>query len=295
MILEGISGTGKTSICLAWGEFVKHFPCIASVQPSWRDRTDIFGYLNEFTKKFNETKALGEIYVASFDDDVHTIILDEMNLARVEYYFADLLSLLEMPNRDEWIVDITTAGWPTDPKKLMNGRIKLPPNLWYIGTINNDDSTFKVTDKVYDRAMPLDINNKVDPFKCREQDAVHLNSSYLEKLFAEAMEKYPLSEAGYNSIQEIDNYVIAHFRIAFGNRIVKHMRDFTPVFVACGGSEVDAVDYFIARKILRKFEQLNLSYIRDEIDGYIDYLSEHFGEENMQESKEYLQRLKKLF
>ena len=55
IILQGISGTGKTSLAYAWGKFLKHDSCVASVQPSWRDRTELFGYFNEFTKKFNET------------------------------------------------------------------------------------------------------------------------------------------------------------------------------------------------------------------------------------------------
>ena len=55
VILQGISGTGKTSLAYAWGKFLKHDSCVASVQPSWRDRTELFGYFNEFTKKFNET------------------------------------------------------------------------------------------------------------------------------------------------------------------------------------------------------------------------------------------------
>ena len=154
------------------------------------------GYFNEFSKKFNETRSLAEIYTAGFDDDIHTIILDEMNLARVEYYFADLLSILEMPNREEWLVDIVTDSWSKDPKNIKNGKLKLPGNLWYVGTINNDDSTFMVTDKVYDRAMPIDINTKVDPFKCREQEAINVNASYLEMLFKEAIEKNPLSAKG---------------------------------------------------------------------------------------------------
>ena len=74
----------------------------------------------------------------------------------------------------------------------------------------------------------------------------------------------------------MDDYVIKHFRIAFGNRIVAHMKKFVPVYVGCGGDEIDGVDYFIARKILRKFEQLNISYIRDEIDGYIEFLDKTF-------------------
>ena len=98
----------------------------------------------------------------------------------------------------------------------------------------------------------------------------------------------------YAKVEQMDDYVIEHFRIAFGNRIVKHMRDFVPVYVACGGKEIDAVDYFIARKILRKFEQLNLTYIRDEIDGFIQYLNKLFGKTEFLECKEYLERLKKM-
>jgi hypothetical protein len=100
VILQGISGTGKTSLAYAWGKFLKHDSCIASVQPSWRDRTELFGYFNEFTKKFNETEVLKELYVAGYTDDIYTVILDEMNISRVEYYFAEMLSILEMPNKD---------------------------------------------------------------------------------------------------------------------------------------------------------------------------------------------------
>ena len=160
VILQGISGTGKTSLAYAWGKFMKHDSCIASVQPSWRDRTDMFGYFNEFTKKFNETEMLKEMYHAGYCDEIFTVILDEMNLSRVEYYFAEMLSILEMPNRDEWVIELVPNSWKTDPKHIKGGKIRVPANMWYIGTINNDDSTFAVTDKVYDRAMPIDINDK---------------------------------------------------------------------------------------------------------------------------------------
>ena len=293
IILQGISGTGKTSLAYAWGKFVEQDSCVSSVEPSWKDKSDFLGYFNEFTKKFNETRALGEIYEAGFDDDVHTIILDEMNLARVEYYFADLLSILEMPSRDEWLVDIVSSSWPNDPKRLVKGKLRLPGNLWYIGTINNDDSTFMVTDKVCDRAMPLDINTKVAPFKCREQESIKLNASYLENLFEEAIEKYPLSDKGLESVTEIDDYVIEHFRIAFGNRIMKQLNTFAPVYVACGGKEIEAIDYFIAKKILRKFDQLSVALIRDEIDPFINWLNKKFGKGVMKECIAYLTNLKK--
>lgn len=160
IILQGISGTGKTSLAYAFGKFVNNPSIVASVQPSWRDRTELFGYFNEFTKKFNETELLRAMYEASYNDNIYAVILDEMNIARVEYYFAEMLSILEMPSRDEWVVDIIPNSWPSDPKHIVNGQLKIPPNMWYIGTANNDDSTFAITDKVYDRAMPINIDKK---------------------------------------------------------------------------------------------------------------------------------------
>lgn len=294
VILQGISGTGKTSISLAWGKFVKHPSCVASVQPSWRDRTDIFGYFNEFTKKFNETDFLSYLYTAGYTDEVFTVILDEMNLARVEYYFAEMLSILEMHDPREWKIEVVQSIWPTDPKKLDRGKLQIPPNCWYIGTINNDDSTFMVTDKVYDRAMPIDINDKGVAFDYEETDAMDVNFSYLDKVFNKAMKEYAMSEETHRKIEEMDDYTIKHFRVAFGNRIVKHMGKFVPVYVACGGDEVEAVDYFMAKKVLRKFEALNLALIRDEIDGYIDFLDKNFGKGKMSECIEFLLRLKKM-
>ena len=294
VILQGISGTGKTSLAYAWGKFLKHDSCIASVQPSWRDRTELFGYFNEFTKRFNETEVLKEMYVAGYTDDIYTVILDEMNISRVEYYFAEMLSILEMPNKDEWIVEIVPSAWKSDPIHLMEGKLKIPPNMWYIGTINNDDSTFMVTDKVYDRAMPIDINDKGQVFEPEDIPAQDINYSYLDKKFQEAIKNNPIHEENLKKIEEMDDYVIQHFRIAFGNRIVAHMRKFVPVFVACGGDEIRGIDYFIARKILRKFEQLNIAYIRDEIDGFVKFLNDNFGEGKMSECIEYLLRLKKM-
>ena len=294
VILQGISGTGKTSLAYAWGKFILKDAIIASVQPSWRDRTELFGYFNEFTKKFNETEVLKKMYEAGYNDDVYVTVLDEMNIARVEYYFAEMLSILEMPSREEWIIELVPSVWDTDPKRLQAGKLKIPGNMWYIGTINNDDSTFAVTDKVYDRAMPIDINDKGTPFTPIETPAMNINSSYLESLFRQAKERHPLSEEMKNKITAMDDYVIKHFRIAFGNRIMKQMNDFVATFVECGGREVDGVDYFIARKILRKFEQLNLAYIRDEIDDFVKYLDKEFGKENFMECKEYLLRLKKM-
>jgi len=294
IILQGISGTGKTSLPYAWGKFLENDTHIASVQPSWRDRTELFGYFNEFTKRFSETETLKRMYEATYTDKVYLTILDEMNIARVEYYFAEMLSILEMPSRSEWIVDLTPSGWPNDPKHLENGRFRLPENMWYIGTANNDDSTYAISDKVYDRAIPININTKGVKFDAPDTGNLHINYHHIEEMFKAAKVEFKVSDENIQKINYLDDYVIEHFRLAFGNRIVKQLTEFIPAFVACGGTEIDGIDYVLCNKILRKFEQLNLAFIRDEIDGLISYLSTLFGEENMTESKEFLTRLKRL-
>ncbi len=294
IILQGISGTGKTSLPYAFGKFISNPAVIASVQPSWRDRSELFGYFNEFTKKYNETELLRAMYEASYNENIYAVILDEMNIARVEYYFAEMLSILEMPSKDEWVVDIVPNSWPTDPRHIVNGQLKIPPNMWYIGTANNDDSTFAITDKVYDRAMPIDINTKGVAFEAPDTEPVNINYKHFENLLNHAKATYVVSDENLKKINLLDDYVIEHFRIAFGNRIVKQLRDFVPAYVGCGGTEIDGLDYVLAHKVFRKFEALNLSYIRDEIDGLLAYIDELFGEENMNECKDYLKMLKKL-
>lgn len=294
IILQGISGTGKTSLPYAFGKFLQNDATICSVQPSWRDRTELFGYFNEFTKRFNETELLKKMYEATYKDDVFITIMDEMNIARVEYYFAELLSILEMPSRDEWVVSLVPSVWPTDPKNLFDGKLRLPENMWYIGTINNDDSTFAVTDKVYDRAIPIDINTKGKYFDAPWTDHLTLSYKHMEAMFEECKVKHKVSEENLRKLSELDDYVIEHFRLAFGNRIVKQLEEFIPAYVGCGGTEIDGLDFILCHKILRKFEALNLSFIRDEIGGLITYLNKHFGKANMGESKEYLERLQKL-
>ena len=293
IILEGISGTGKTSLAYAFGSFIKNETTVASVQPSWRDSTEIFGYFNEFTKKFNETEILAKMYEAGYSDEVFITLLDEMNISRVEYYFAEMLSVLELPNKKDWVVELVPNSWPDDPTKLEEGKIKVPENMWYIGTINNDDSTFMITDKVYDRAMPIAIDDKCEEFDAPDTEAIQVSYAYLQGLFEKSSEEHAVSEENLNKIAEMDRYVIDHFRLAFGNRIVKQLKDFVPAFVACGGDEVAGIDYLISHKILRKFEQLNLAYIKDEIDGFIAYLEELFGVDKVPECKAYLLRLKK--
>ena len=295
IILQGISGTGKTSLPYSFGKFLQVDTTIASVQPSWRDRTELFGYFNEFTKNFNETEVLKRIYSSNYNNDINLILLDEMNIARVEYYFAEMLSILEMPNADEWALDIVPNVWSTDPVKLDRGKIVIPQNIWYIGTANNDDSTYAISDKVYDRAQPINLDSKGVAFDAPDTPPLNLGFDHLDQLFREAFDKYPISQENLKKIQQLDLWVIEKLRVAFGNRILKQMNLFVPVYVACGGEELEGIDYVLATKIFRKFESLNLAMLREELRELCVYMNKSFGKNKMNESIAYLERLQKLF
>jgi 5-methylcytosine-specific restriction endonuclease McrBC GTP-binding regulatory subunit McrB len=295
LILEGISGTGKTSLPYSFSRFLCNPATMVSVQPSFRDRTELLGYFNEFSKRFNETEFLRALYEANYREDPSFVVLDEMNLARIEYYFAEMLSVLEMPSHDEWVLDLVPTAWPKDPVRLDAGKIHVPDSMWFVGTANNDDSTFTITDKVYDRAIPIELNERADAFECEPQPACQITCTHLQELFAKAKEEHPISEATLSKMNKLDSYLQTRFKLAFGNRIVKQMYDFIPVYVACGGTELDGMDYIIARKVLKKFESLNVSFVRDEIKGLISYMEKTFGKTNMQDSISYLQRIQNLY
>jgi len=294
IILQGISGTGKTSLPYMLGKYFENDTTISAVQPSWRDRTELFGYFNEFTKKFNETEVLKRIYEASYTDDINIIVLDEMNIARVEYYFAEMLSVLEMPDPNEWKIELVPSSWPGDPEKLEEGSLRIPQNVWYIGTANNDDSTFAVSDKVYDRALVINLDSKGVPFEAPQTLPKKVSYSHVASMYQQAFEEHPVSDEIHQKVQELDMYVIQHFRVAFGNRIIKQLNLFVPVYVACGGEDIEALDYLLATKVFRKFESLNLGLIRDEIRGLIVFMDDLFGKNVMKECYAYLERLQKM-
>lgn len=295
LILEGISGTGKTSLPYSFSRYIDNPATIVSVQPSYRDRTEVLGYFNEFSKRFNETEFLRALYEAGLREDPSLIVLDEMNLARVEYYFAEILSVLEMPSHDEWVLDLVPTAWAGDPKALNGGKITVPDSLWFVGTANNDDSTFTITDKVYDRAIPIELNERADSFECPHHERVHVTSDHLQYLFQKAKVEHVVSEELLEKMHKLDQYLQTRFRLAFGNRIIKQMYDFIPVYVACGGTELGGMDYIIARKVLKKFESMNVSFVRDEMSGLIEYIEKTFGEGGLPDSISYLLRIQNMY
>ena len=293
IILQGISGTGKTSLPYAFGKFVQKDTTVVSVQPSWRERTELYGYFNEFTKKYAETDFLRAVYESNYYRDPHFVILDEMNIARVEYYFAEMLSILEMPIQDEWKVDVVSAVWDNDPCLIERGSIHIPNNVWFVGTINNDDSTFAVADKVYDRAIPIDLDSRCESFECESDGPIAISTDHINRMFDEAKATYKISEESVQKIEILNAYIIKNFRLAFGNRIMKQIGDFVSCFIACGGTEIDAIDFIIAKKVFRKFESLSLGFMKDDLTKLNTFLDKTFGKNSLKICKEYVEFLKK--
>ena len=293
LILQGMSGTGKTSLAYAFGSFIDNSSTVIPVQPMWKERTDLIGYYNEFTKKFNETLLLEKMYEANYSEDIYISVLDEMNIARVEYYFAEFLSLLELPNPDDRYLEVVPDKWPTDPKNLIEGRIKLPPNMWFIGTANNDDSTFAISDKVYDRAMVLNLDMRSERFAAPLTSKMHISTKQFNDLVEEAIKEYDISRRNRARLEQLDKYLVEHFHITFGNRIMKQIRTYIPVYISCGGDELDALDDILSKKVMRKLETQNPIYLRNSAEGLITFLDELFGQDKMTLCKEFIHRLQR--
>lgn len=291
MILQGMSGTGKTSLAYAFGEYLNNSAVIVPIQPMWKERTDLLGYYNEFTRKFNETTLLQKLYEANYNDNIYITVLDEMNIARVEYYFAEFLSLLEIPNYHKRYLDVVSDRWDNDPKLLKNGQILLPKNMWFVGTANNDDSTFAISDKVYDRAMVINLDKKAKQFIGNETKHRRLSATRLQELITKAQKEYAISNRNLRRIKQLDNYLISNFQITFGNRIMQQIKNYVPVIVACGGSELSAIDDIISKKVLRKLEAKNLVYVKSAAKGLVAFLDDLFGEDQMELCKEYIQHI----
>ena len=293
MILQGMSGTGKTSLAYVFGKFLDNQSTVIPVQPMWKERTDLLGYYNEFTKQFNETPLLEKMYEANYSKDMYVTVLDEMNIARVEYYFAEFLSVLELPDADKRYLNVVSSQWEKDPKLFKDGQIRLPENMWFIGTANNDDSTFAISDKVYDRAMVMNLDNKAEPFAAAKEQCVHITAERFNGLAKAARKEYRMTKRNERRLEMLDKYIIEHFHITFGNRIMNQIRNYIPVYVGCGGDEVAALDDILAKKVLRKIETQNPIYIKNAAEGFCVYLDELFGEDRMPLCKALMRRFEK--
>lgn len=153
VILSGLSGSGKTRLALDAGRYLGEAKLVP-VRPDWTDSKGAFGYLNPLTGSYQRTAALDFILEARLHPDVpYVLVLDEMNLAHVERYFADVLSAIEsgeaIPLHDDERVE-ESQGVPR--------HLRLPSNLLIVGTVNVDETAYPFSPKVLDRAFVIDMS-----------------------------------------------------------------------------------------------------------------------------------------
>lgn len=326
IILQGMSGTGKSSLPRIFSEAISGFNRLIPVESSWRDRNELLGYYNDFNKKFNAKSFTIELYRSAKERcrEIPTfIVLDEMNLARIEYYFSDFLAILQEPAHNKWLIELVSSDMRTLPmelpddvkkkmkkddptiyaiweqieksrqgdlqaetsdedkealttylaklgkltgaKDLIDGRkIKVTDNIWFIGTANRDESTFEISDKVYDRAQVVSLNKKgKSEGKYIHTERKFISVTDLQALFEAAIGGFSKRAEVEERLEKLDDVLMDKFDISFGNRIVTQSVDFAAVFSCAGGSLTDALDYQISTKILRKV------ITSDDIDAFI--------------------------
>ena len=295
IILEGLSGTGKSSLPRYFCEYVGCKAFFAPVQSTWRDRSDVLGFYNDFSYVFKETNFLKNLYEASYTPQkFNLMVLDEMNLSRVEYYFADFLSVMEYPEED-WKVTIMPAiNAETAPKKLSGGAVVVPVNTWFIGTANKDDSTFTITDKVYDRAVVLEFNDRNTKVQTTASpEPIILAPNRLTELFQEAKSNsaYVLTDLDIAKFNELAEFVYELFEIRFGNRIMNQILNFVPVYVALGGKKEEAIDIMFCRKVLHKLDGRFEEYIREGLVRLQTKIEQLYGAGALADTENMIRRL----
>lgn len=262
LILAGISGTGKSKLLRLFAEAIGAHYSLISVKPDWNDSTELFGYKN-INNEFIPGQLTRIIQEASKTENLNKpyfVCLDEMNLARVEYYFSEYLSIIESRYFDDskrLLTDkIFSEGYlPTDnPYK----DLRIPENLYIIGTVNMDDTTFAFSRKVLDRVntiefsdVRLDIldfdqkedveNLKLDNscFKTKYltiKDAIEVDKEYVNKINKEIIE--------INNILAMGN---KHFGYRVRDEIIFYMLENKKYDLL---EEYVAFDYQIMQKIL---------------------------------------------
>ena len=305
-ILQGISGTGKTSLprefakaLLSDGYYIsedddkqnKASYRICAVQSGWRDSMDLMGYYNSFEHKYKETEFFKALYMANqpkYSDTLFLIILDEMNLSRPEHYFADFLSLLEQAPSDRYI---SLSNTPNEvlPASVKGGKLKIPENIRFIGTANHDETTLEFAPKTYDRSnlmeMPKDLPNQ-NEFK-RTDKVFNVTYSWLSKMFTDADKVYEGEVDSFYKFTNSDEfkYLLMEKGIGTGNRFDKQAKRFISVFMASGSNKdkslATAADHLISSRLFRSLQNrydLDKANITKFKDDYIQLFSKSFNQ-----------------
>ncbi len=287
MLLQGISGTGKTSLPMAFADAVDGGIEIVEVQAGWRDRQDLVGYYNAFHRHYYATNFLQALYKAgtpAYRDRLFMMVLDEVNLSRPEQFFADFLSALEQP-MDKRRLTLVNDPVTNAPQLMVEGRhLPIPPNVWFIGTANHDESTAEFADKTYDRAHVMEMPRKTQAAHFDVVDRGRRNPisfKGLEEAFdvagtqqAAAVKKATAWLRGAPFTATLGK----RFRVGWGNRLEHQLARYLPVVVEAGGTVGEAMDHLLVTKVLRKLKDRHdvraaaLEELSDELMGAWDKL-----------------------
>jgi hypothetical protein len=266
-----MSGTGKTSLPKIVSEALMSVCDIVEVESAWRDKNELLGYYNEFSKMYMPKKFTQALYKACLNSDTITfIVLDEMNLSRIEYYFSDFLSLMEHESDKREIkllnlpIEKTEDGEKKNYVALTKGHtLKIPQNVWFIGTANRDESTYDISDKVYDRAHTMNFDKRAQKpsFYGEPIPARYLSAKELMRLFDEAKETVKVNIDDYPVIKKLEN-LLEPYGISFGNRIAMQIESFVSIYALCFTSNesaiYDALDIILLSKVVKKLELKNV-------------------------------------
>lgn len=247
VILSGLSGTGKTQLALKYARAVHGltsntdddpliFEC--PVRPEWTDPTGLTGYFDVLTNRYVVPTFLEAVLVATAHRESPVfVILDEMNLARVEYYLSDVLSCMETQGRLQLHSNSVPLEGTTGAS--IRAELPLPGNLFIIGTINVDETTNPVSDKVLDRASVIEMSSV---------DVPGFLSS-LESRYPELNDARAASEAKLTKIHGL----MQQYGLGFGYRLIEEFVRYHAFDSAHLKSTPDDVtDQLLVQKVLVK-------------------------------------------
>ena len=291
-ILQGMSGTGKTSLPKIFSEALMSNCEIIEVESSWKDKNELIGYYNDFSKVFTPKKFTQALYKASLNPDVITfIVLDEMNLSRIEYYFSDFLSLMENEEDKREIKLLNVKLYNTiDGKKNSylslkdDHTLKIPTNVFFIGTANRDESTFEISDKVYDRANTINFDRRATPVKDNSAplDKRYLSYPVFKKLLDDAKSTYQFDLGKDERVKRIED-LLSPYNISFGNRVYNQINDFVKVYCSCfedrEKKEDEALEKILFSKVVHKLEFKSVEdkdYLKHEFERLGFYICSEF-------------------
>ena len=205
VILSGVSGTGKTLLTQLYAKAVDADLLIVPVAPNWTENEDLIGYYSIIDNTYHDTefslflrKAYNEYEIAKDENRIPKpfhVVFDEMNLSKVEHYFSKFLSLLELRSRNNEVRLIFHKG----------DEITIPTNIFFVGTVNVDESTEDFSDKVFDRSQLIELTLNEENIKSYIDDFIF--GDILFEIWLIVRKAAPFA---YRTINEIVQYVNCH-------------------------------------------------------------------------------------